>query len=146
MLKRNPVLWAVLPLCAAVSALLFAQGASSTRDGVYTAAQAAQGQTLYTQQCASCHGASLQGSGQNPPLSGDAFLQNWMGMTAGDLYLKIQATMPATKPNSLKPEEISELIAYILKVDGYPAGKTELSSNPNDLYKVHFEMPLSAGN
>ncbi len=146
MLKGNAVLWTVLALCAALSAMLFAQGASSTRDGVYTAAQAAQGQTLYTQQCASCHGASLQGSGANPPLSGAAFLQNWMGMTAGDLYLKIQATMPATKPNSLKPEEISQLIAYMLKVNGYPAGKTELSSKPDDLYKVHFEMPLGSGN
>ncbi len=146
MLKGNTVLWALLPLCAVFSAMLFAQDATSTRDGVYTAAQAAQGQTLYKQQCASCHGATLQGSGQNPALKGDAFLQNWMGMTAGDLYLKIQATMPATTPGSLKPVQVSQLIAYILTMNGYPAGKTELSSKSADLYKIHFEMPLQSGN
>ena len=108
--------------------MLFAQDATSTRDGVYTAAQAAQGQTLYKQQCASCHGATLQGSGQNPALKGDAFLQNWMGMTAGDLYLKIQATMPATTPGSLKPVQVSQLMAYILTMNGYPAGKTEFEA------------------
>ncbi|MFP5206763.1 MAG: c-type cytochrome, partial [Acidobacteriota bacterium] len=99
-------------LFALVSALLYAQSGSSTRDGVYTSAQADQGHALYTKQCAMCHGATLAGSGQNPPLSGDAFMQNWEGQTLADLYGKIQATMPATVPGSLKPDEVTQVIAY----------------------------------
>src|ERR1700677_4631375 len=38
--------------------------AASVWDGVYTAEQADRGKALYGKQCASCHGAGLDGSGQ----------------------------------------------------------------------------------
>src|ERR1700721_1956122 len=43
--------------------------AASVWDGVYTAGQADRGKALYGKQCASCHGAGLDGSGQAPPLT-----------------------------------------------------------------------------
>jgi mono/diheme cytochrome c family protein len=122
-----------------------AQSGSSTRDGVYSDAQADQGQVLYKQQCAMCHGATLQGSGQNPPLAGDAFLQNWTGQTLDDLYGKLQATMPATKPGSLKPDEVTQLIAYMLRENKFPAGKTALPDSEDQLQTIHIETPLNSG-
>ena len=44
----------------------------------YTTAQAAQGQKLYAADCASCHGAKLEGGG-GPALTGAAWLQLYGG-------------------------------------------------------------------
>jgi S-disulfanyl-L-cysteine oxidoreductase SoxD len=139
-LKAN-AFWVGFVACASLTVAVFAQSGSSTRSGVYTADQAAQGQALYTQQCAMCHGATLAGSGQTPALAGPVFLHNWVGQTVGDLSSKLQATMPATNPGSLKPDQVSELVAFILKSNHYPAGNTKLPSDESSLAKIHFEAP-----
>ena len=41
----------------------------SVWDGVYTEEQAKRGEPLYSQQCASCHGAELMGGEMAPPLA-----------------------------------------------------------------------------
>ncbi len=133
--------WVGFAACASLTVVLFAQSGSSTRNGVYTNDQAAQGQAIYTQQCAMCHGPSLAGSGQTPALAGPVFLKNWIGQTVGDLSSKLQATMPATSPGSLKPDQVSELVAFILKSNHYPAGKTKLPSDSASLNNIHFEAP-----
>ncbi len=135
----------ILGVGAALSAVLMAQAASSTRDGVYTEAQAKQGQALYTTQCAMCHGAHLEGAAQNPALAGQAFLQNWQGQTLGDFYTQIKATMPAIKPGSLQPDQVTQLIAYILSVNKYAAGKTDLPSSADELKAIQFDPPAAAG-
>lgn len=144
-MKRPIAFASFVSLFALVSAGVVAQAGSSTRDGVYTAAQADQGHALYTKQCAMCHGATLEGSGQNPPLSGDAFMQNWAGQTLADLYGKIQATMPAMAPGSLKPDEVTQAIAYILSGNKFPAGKTALPDSADKLQTIHIETPLNSG-
>lgn len=119
------------------------QTASTTRDGVYTAAQAQQGKILYGKQCASCHADSLDGVGQNPPLAGDDFLNNWQDQTLADLDTKIRTTMPATKPGSLTPEETAQLLAYMLSANKFPTGKTELPADAGQLKAIQIE-PLPA--
>lgn len=131
---------------AALSAIIIAQAASSTRNGVYTDAQAQQGHALYTAQCALCHGPQLQGSGQNPPLTGPAFLHNWSGQTVADLYTQIKMTMPAIKPGSLQPDQVAQAIAYILSVNKYPAGNAPLPVSPDALKAIQIDPPAAAGN
>ncbi len=126
------------------TAVLLAQSAGSTRDGVYSHAQAEQGHALYTQQCVMCHGAQLEGSGQNPPLTGQAFQQNWKGQTLADLYTQIQSTMPATKPGSLQPDQVSQLIAYILSANSFPAGTTDLPDSSDKLKAIQFDLPAQS--
>ena len=46
--------------------LVAAQG-KTTLDGMYTAAQAARGETIYKDSCVGCHGDDLSGGGQAPP-------------------------------------------------------------------------------
>ena len=53
-------------LFAAVSA----QATKSANDGVYSDAQAKRGDVLYKENCATCHGDNLEGSGPMPPLTG----------------------------------------------------------------------------
>src|SRR4051812_18113744 len=79
-----------------------AQERRSTRDGVYTDAQADRGQTTYGKACASCHGQALQGSGAvTPSLAGASFLAKWTGDPISELFEQIQATMPADHPGTL---------------------------------------------
>ncbi|MBT9330781.1 c-type cytochrome [Paracidobacterium acidisoli] len=119
-----------------------AAGGASTQDGVYTSEQADQGKALYTaKMCSTCHGATLGGFGQNPPLAGNDFLNNWSDQTVGDLFSKIQTTMPATAPGSLKPEETAQIVAYILSANKFPAGKTELPQDTAKLKTIHITKP-----
>src|SRR5689334_11188506 len=68
---------------------------STVWDQVYSTEQAARGEKSYRENCASCHGASLAGKGQNPPLTGSEFTANWNGRSLGELFDKMQNSMPA---------------------------------------------------
>jgi S-disulfanyl-L-cysteine oxidoreductase SoxD len=110
--------------------------AKTTQDGVYTDDQAARGKTQYSQNCASCHLDDLSGSGQALPLSGDSFMQSWEGQTIDDLFEVIHDTMPQDKPGSLTPDVTADVISYILKFNKFPAGATELTSDPAALKSI----------
>jgi mono/diheme cytochrome c family protein len=120
-----------------VSGCLCAQ--SSVWDGVYSSAQATAGEKGYAQNCASCHGEKLDGKGPMPPLLGKDFLSNWNGMTLGDLFDKIQTSMPADKPGQLKEAQNAEILAYILKVNGFPAGAKSMAPSGNALKGIRIE-------
>lgn len=121
-----------------------AQTAQTAKDGIYSADQAQQGQTLYGTQCASCHGPDLGGAGPMPALAGDAFLGAWGSQTVDDLFDKIQTTMPATQPGSLTPEQTAQVVAYILSANKFPAGSTSLPSDPASLKKIQIGKPAAA--
>jgi mono/diheme cytochrome c family protein len=121
-----------------VSAILCAQAGGSVWDGVYSAAQATKGQGQYAAQCASCHGPDLEGSGPMPALSGEDFRKEWDGQTLGDLFDRIQTTMPGDKPGKLSPEVNADILAFLLKANSYPAGKGELTGNVAALGKIKF--------
>jgi mono/diheme cytochrome c family protein len=116
-----------------------AQAHPSTRDGVYTDAQAARGQAMYKKACASCHRETLEGNGTAPPLAGDDFTMDWVGQNLSDLFDRIQTSMPGDNPGSLAPTENADLIAYILKVNKLPAGKNELPTDAPALKQIRFE-------
>src|ERR1700733_7952035 len=92
-------------LVFAFSVSLAAQAANSVWDGVYTVDQSKRGESLYKQKCASCHGDALEGSGQAPALTGDELKGGWNGQTLGDLFDKMQATVPADSPGSLSKQQ-----------------------------------------
>jgi mono/diheme cytochrome c family protein len=116
-----------------------AQSPASVWDGVYSDAQAGRGAALYETACASCHGDKLQGKGQTPTLVGSDFVMDWSGMTVGDLFDKIQTSMPADKPGSLSREQNAGLVAYLLSANKFPSGKADLSSDAERLRQIRFE-------
>ena len=117
----------------------FAQQASSVWDGVFTLAQSDRGRATYEKECSSCHGPQLDGSGAAPPLAGADFKNNWNGQTAGDLFDKIQTTMPADQPGRLSRERNADILAFLLASNGFPQGSKELSSDAAVLGKIRFE-------
>ena len=105
-----------------------AQAPPTVQDGVYSDAQATRGQTLYTQRCAGCHGPKLEGA-QAPPLAGSAFTFKWRREPLSALFIKIRYTMPpGMAAPGLTPEQGADLVAYVLKANGLPAGKSDFAA------------------
>ena len=117
----------------------------SVWDGVYTEEQAERGEPLYRANCASCHGDTLKGSGETPPLSGGSFMANWNGLTLGDLFERIRRTMPQDKPGRLSRQYKADILAYVLKVNKFPTGKTELEHQTEFLREIRFEAAKPDG-
>lgn len=111
---------------------------------VYSAAQAKRGADLYqAKQCSLCHGAKLDGGGAAPPLSGDNFVSVYSSQPLSALYDKVQGQMPPMNPGSLSPAETSDLIAYILSANKYPAGDTELPADRDKLKAIQLAKPAN---
>ncbi len=126
-------------LASAMTSLVTAQtsasqaGASQTSaqrrtvwDGVYTEAQAARGMTAFGQSCAGCHALAAQGKA---PLVGDAFWKSFSQKTVGDLLEFVSTNMPNGTPGSLTEPTYRDIVALMLKSNGFPAGTTELGPN-----------------
>jgi mono/diheme cytochrome c family protein len=109
----------------------------SVWDGVYTLAQAKRG-ALKSGLCTSCHGDSFEGL-LGPELAGPAFAEKWAGRTVGDLFDLMRLTMPDDAPGSLAREEYADLLAYILAVNKYPSGQTELGIDAGPLKQIRIE-------
>jgi S-disulfanyl-L-cysteine oxidoreductase SoxD len=126
--------------CAILTPLAVqAQTKQSVWDGVYTDGQADRGRAQYAQRCAMCHGPVLEGNGEAPPLTGE-FIPDWAGMSLADLHDKIRITMPLNAPGTLTPAAASDVLAYILKADGFPAGSRELGSDLASLGAISFDV------
>jgi len=111
----------------------------SVWDGVYTEEQAKRGESIYHKECAACHGDMLTGGESAPPLTGGAFLANWNGLTVGDLFDRIRKTMPQSAPGRLTRQQDSDILAFMLSVNKFPAGKTELYRQSEMLKEIRFE-------
>jgi alcohol dehydrogenase (cytochrome c) len=89
--------------------------------GSYTAVQANAGSEAFQAKCASCHGADLRG-GEGPALAGDNFMKVWRTRTTNDLFAVTHNTMPLDNPGTLGDEAVSNIVAFILRANGAPAG------------------------
>jgi len=117
----------VVALTAATGGIVAA--CPAPRAGFYGVAQAAQGKTVFDQQCASCHKADLSGDA-GPPLAGAQFLA-WLQfthITGSQLLAFISSQMPYNTPGSLTKAQYQDVFSYILSVNGYPAGATPLDA------------------
>jgi hypothetical protein len=102
-------------------------------DSVYTADQATEGKALFDQLCLRCHAAV--------DFSSERFHQKWTTRSLHDLYGVISRTMPLDQPGSLRPPQYTELLAYLLSVNGYPAGRAELGWDREQLSAIRIDPP-----
>ncbi len=98
----------------------------------YTVEQAAQGEIVYEEQCAVCHGYNLEGFEFVPSLSGNFFSRRWGDKPISDLATSLQR-MPPTQPGGLSSPASSQLIAFLLQRNGAVAGATPLPLAMADL-------------
>ena len=123
----------------ATRSVLAAAPSRSVWDSVFTAEQAKRGQATYKLTCAKCHLETLAGLDDSPALTGAAFLAKWYGQTLGDLQDRIRTTMPSDDPGTLSRPHITDVIAYLLSFNNFPAGKSELSPALDSLSIVRIE-------
>jgi mono/diheme cytochrome c family protein len=117
---------------------LHAQVTRSVWDGVYTEAQATRGAALFDRECAGCHGPGGEGGGMAPALIGAAFAANYNGQTVGDLFDRNRTTMPVGKEGQLSGQQTADVTAFILQVNKFPAGETELSAQTMTLRQITY--------
>lgn len=115
-----------------------AQIPRSVWDGVFTDSQATRGDALYRASCASCHGADLNGGEMAPALRGGTFTSNWNDLALSELMDRIYQTMPANAPQSLSRAQSVDILAFVLRSGGFPAGGAELSPDGTSLQQVKF--------
>lgn len=112
----------------------------SVWEGVYTADQSKKGQGIANASCVVCHGDSLAGSDLAPPLLGEDFRGAWRDRSVGELFEKIQVTMPADSAGTLRVEQVAYLIAYIFRLNEYPAGDAELTTDAAELQQIRIRQ------
>jgi PQQ-dependent dehydrogenase (s-GDH family) len=97
---------------------VFAGGGTAGVPPQFTASQAAAGKTSYNSNCAVCHGNTMANGTFGPPLAGQYFQNTWSGRTVRAFYDHAK-TMPPSAPGSLDSTTYSNIVAYILQVNGF---------------------------
>jgi mono/diheme cytochrome c family protein len=103
----------------------------SSMSGVYSDAQAARGRETYSYNCQSCHTPSSHTS--------PAFVTAWSGRPLLELYGFIRENMPQNDPGILSAKEYAQVLAYLLQMNGMPAGPEELPSDAVMLRAIKFD-------
>jgi S-disulfanyl-L-cysteine oxidoreductase SoxD len=116
---------------AAASAQTQPHAGRSVLSGVYTAEQAAQGETVFKNVCANCHATSQ--------FTGVAFLKQWVGRAVYSLFDQIRTSMPQDNPGGLSRAEYLAVITYILKLNSLPAGTAALPEDEAELKQIRFD-------
>ena len=130
----------VLGACATALAVMATatsstgQQATSVKAGVYTFEQAERGAALYKQKCASCHAPSRF-------TDEDLFIKPYAGKPLWEMFDVISDSMPEDDPGGMKPEEYAAVIAQLLRMNGFPAGQTDLPTSKDALSVIVFEKP-----
>lgn len=88
----------------------------------------AAGAQAYADNCATCHGASLQGGGEGPALSGGVFLNSWGGRNAGELLKFIKTNMPPSDVGGLDDATYASIAGYMLAKNGVQTGNLAAAS------------------
>jgi mono/diheme cytochrome c family protein len=119
----------------ALAATLSAQDRKSVKAGVYTTAQADRGSSVFRSKCASCHAPNR--------FTDDLFYSSFAGKPMWEMFDVISDSMPEDNPGSLKKEEYADVIAYLLKLNNFPAGESELPIDKDALSAILFEKPVA---
>lgn len=93
--------------------------------GWYGKQQADSGAVLYAAKCQVCHGQKLEG-GAGPALAGPQFFARFGGDPMSRLWYGVHTEMPLTAPASLPANESLDIVAWILRQNGFPAGPYRL--------------------
>lgn len=130
-----------LPLMLALAGASIGRAAGpavTTWSGVYSTAQATEGESLYLDRCAECHQPDLSGGEDAPALSGAQFSARWNGRPLAQLFTLIRRSMPQNAPGSLTPAEGAALLAHLLERNGFPQGATPLPADASALAAIGF--------
>lgn len=96
----------------------------------YTAEQAERGRRVFGSICSVCHGRN--------EFRGPIFELTWIAEPVGNLFQHISTTMPQDQPGSLSLEQYASVVAYMLELNGRPAGDQELPADAASLSAMRW--------
>jgi len=108
----------------------------STRAGVYTAGQATRGREVYQLSCMSCHTPASH--------AGPIFAAKWEGRLLWELFRYVSDAMPKSEPGSLTERQYTLVLAYLLRMNGMPAGSEELTADSLALKRIRIELKVDS--
>ncbi len=138
--------WSLVPIRRSATLALLLAGSSialaprdvraqvaprSTAVGVYTAEQATKGREVFNGACLGCHTTATH--------MGPAFQQRWFGRSLAELFDYVSNLMPKAAPASLSEDEYVWVVAYILRLNGMPPGRAELTADPTWMRAVRID-------
>jgi polar amino acid transport system substrate-binding protein len=103
--------------------------------GVFTREQSSAGKDLYEVECSFCHGPR--------EFAGGIFQRRWLTPPVSGIFAHILNTMPQDAPGSLAPAQVASIVAYILELNGQPAGPTPLPVEMEKLARIR--VPTGSG-
>ena len=96
------------------------------------ASQAERGSEVYANVCKTCHNTAFHTS--------PAFVAKWQGHPLEELYSYVRNAMPKSDPGSLTERQYILVLAYLLKLNGMPAGAEELSGDSLALARIRIDF------
>jgi polar amino acid transport system substrate-binding protein len=84
----------------------------------FSAAQADRGRNVFRSTCTECHYSS--------EFSDRQFKFKWRRRTAGDLFGMVSTQMPEDAPGILDLQQYADIVAYVLRLNGFEPGSGEL--------------------
>ena len=129
LLSGSVVVWLA---ALALSSPAIVRGTSqkvTTNAGVYTKAQADGARKQFDKICADCHPFTVAAKKKpnDLPLGEEPFFESWEGRPLSDMISVIALTMPNDGSATVSDQEATDLVAYILQQNGYPAGSKPLT-------------------
>jgi mono/diheme cytochrome c family protein len=97
----------------------------TTADGIFTVAQAGRGEALFRSMCSECHEAA--------DWTDNGFKGRWEDESVFQLWYYINDRMPYDDPWSLSRQQVTDVLTYILKLNGLPAGDSELATDDDSI-------------
>jgi mono/diheme cytochrome c family protein len=108
-------------------------GAQLAPTVTYSDSQAVRGQQWFESVCQHCH--------EVRDISSPDFKVRWAGRTAFDLFEIISTTMPQADPGTLSRRTYVDIVAYLMQLNGVPAGRSALLAEPQALSSTRLTFP-----
>ncbi len=105
----------------------------TARDSVFSTAQADRGEGVFARVCAQCHTRKQ---------FTESIHKNWEGRTFYEVFEQLRSTMPNDNPGGLSRGQYIDVLVYLLRECGYPAGRNDLGPGESSLRSVRI-VPLA---
>lgn len=115
------------PTDASAPAAAPATGAS------FTTAQVDAGRQQFGAVCGECHTTG--------EFRGTDFQFTWRRRTAWDFFRTVRSTMPENAPGSLSDDEYLAVVAYVLQLNGFEPGNSDLTATEAALDQFVLDSP-----
>jgi hypothetical protein len=119
------------PAPAAEAPVPAAEAPAPDAAALYTADQAQRGEAAYERTCLECH--------TRVEFKERPFLFAWEGTSVAQVYSYVAENMPDDGPGSLQEQVYLDVMAFILEMNGYPAGSDELTADLERMSQVPFQ-------